>query len=124
MKPLKLEDLKVYKKAMQIGDWVWAIVAEWKYFEKDTIGKQWTRSADSIVANILEGHGRYHYKENKKFCYYSRGSLKETITWLEKAHKRKLVTPTRYEFLLNHLQQTLKMLNGYIKSIGQNAKDE
>lgn len=124
MKPLKLDDLKVYKKAMQIGDWIWEIVDEWNYFAKDTIGKQWTRSADSIAANISEGHGRYHYKENKKFCYYSRGSLKETITWLEKAHKRKLVTTTRYEFLINHLQQTLKMLNGYIKSIGQNAKND
>ncbi len=50
---------------MQIGDWVWAIVAEWEYFEKDTIRKQWTRSADSIAANISEGHGRFHYMKIK-----------------------------------------------------------
>ena len=31
--PLKLEDIKVYTKAMKIGDWVWQIVEEWKYFE-------------------------------------------------------------------------------------------
>ncbi len=37
--PLKLEDLQVYIKAMKIGEWVWVVVEEWKYFEKDTIGK-------------------------------------------------------------------------------------
>jgi len=118
MKPLNLENLKVYQKSMKIGDWIWEIVDEWTYFAKDTVGKQWVRSADSIAANISEGHGRFHYKENKKFCYYSRGSLKETITWLEKAHKRKLVSTARYEFLKDQLNQAAKMLNGYINSIG------
>lgn len=117
--PLKIEDLKVYIKAMKIGDWVWQIVEELKYFEKDTIGKQWVRSADSIAANISEGYGRYHFKENQKFCYYSRGSLTETKTWLTKAHNRNLVSKARYEFLQNELDTLLKMLNSYIKSIGQ-----
>ena len=116
--PLKLEDIKVYTKAMKIGDWIWQIVEEWKYFEKDTIGKQWVRSADSIAANISEGYGRYHFKENQKFCYYSRGSLTETKTWLTKAHNRDLVSKARYEFLQKELDTLLKMLNSYIKSIG------
>jgi len=115
---LKLEDIKVYNKAMKIGDWVWQIVEEWKYFEKDTIGKQWVRSADSIAANISEGYGRYHFKENQKFCYYSRGSLTETKTWLVKAYNRKLLSKARYDFLQNELDTLLKMLNSYIKSIG------
>ncbi|RZK33344.1 MAG: four helix bundle protein, partial [Pedobacter sp.] len=25
--------------------------------------------ADSISANIAEGYGRFHFKENKNFCY-------------------------------------------------------
>lgn len=54
MKPLNLENLKVYQKAMKIGDWFWEIVDEWSYFAKDTIGKQWVRSADSIATNISE----------------------------------------------------------------------
>ncbi|MEM1124326.1 MAG: four helix bundle protein [Bacteroidota bacterium] len=122
MQALKLEELKVYNKAIKIGEWVWEIVGDWNYFAKDTVGKQWVRSADSIAANISEGYGRYHFKENKKFCYYSRGSLKETQTWLEKAHQRKLVSAARYDFLKDHLQQTHKMLNSYIRSIGNDSK--
>ena len=103
---------------MKIGDWVWIVVSDWNYLAKDTIGKQIIRSADSIAANISEGYGRYHYKENKKFCYYSRGSLTETKTWLTKAHERKLISGSRYEFLQKELDTLLKMLNAYIKSIG------
>ncbi|TMI72809.1 MAG: four helix bundle protein [Bacteroidetes bacterium] len=44
-----------------------------------------TDAADSIAFNISEGYGRFHYKENKNFCYYSRGSAKETLTGVHKA---------------------------------------
>ncbi len=37
---MKLEDLKVYQLAMNIGERVWLIVSEWDYFAKDTVGKQ------------------------------------------------------------------------------------
>lgn len=74
----RLEDLEVYNLSEDFGDEIWFIVAKWEYFAKDTIGKQLVRAADSIEANIAEGFGRYHYKENKNFCYFSRGSIIET----------------------------------------------
>jgi four helix bundle protein len=72
---MKLEDLHVYQLAMDIGERVWEIVLDWNYFARDTIGKQLVKAADSVAANISEGWGRYYYKENRQFCYYSRGSL-------------------------------------------------
>jgi len=59
---IALEDLKVYQLAMEIGEDVWALVSTWHFFEKDTLGKQITRSADSIALNSAEGYGRYHFK--------------------------------------------------------------
>jgi len=73
-----LDKLDVFQIANDIGEIVWKVVNGWSYFEKDTVGKQFVRSADSISANIAEGYGRYFYKENIQFCYYSRGSLIET----------------------------------------------
>lgn len=67
-KGLKLEDLEVYKVAMEIGDIVWQFVIKWEYFEKKTLGAQFVSAADSIAFNISEGYGRFHYKENKNFC--------------------------------------------------------
>ena len=56
------------------------------------MGKQLVRSADSVAANLSEGFGRFFYKENRRFCYFSRGSLYETFTWIEKAHNRGLIS--------------------------------
>ena len=79
-----LEALEVYQLAEAFGDEIWFVVHNWDYFAKDTVGKQMARSADSISANIAEGYGRYHYKENRNFCYFSRGSIIETKGWLKK----------------------------------------
>lgn len=87
-----LEDLGVYKLAESFSDEIWVIVGTWDHFAKDTVGKQVVRSADSIGANIAEGYGRYHYKENRNFCFFSRGSILETKGWLIKSRNRKLIT--------------------------------
>ena len=73
---------------MTLGEQVWSAVMKWDFFARDTLGKQVVRSADSVAANISEGFGRYHYKENIHFCYIARGSLLETRTWLDKSKRR------------------------------------
>src|SRR5258707_12631254 len=114
-----LEDFKVYNLAMKLGEDVWSIVNRWSYFEKDTVGKQFVRAADSIAANLSEGLGRYHYKESKNFSYYSRGSLFENKTWLTKAFNRGLVDESDHKKMMDDLDSIGKMLNGYINSIGK-----
>lgn len=109
-----LEKLEIYQIANKIGDDVWKVVSDWNYFEKDTIGKQFTRSTDSISANIAEGYGRYSFKENIQFCYYSRGSLMESKNWLIKAIERDLIDKEKGDQLNEDLQNLLKRLNGYI----------
>jgi len=93
---MSLEDLEVHKLAKQISNEIWEIVLLFNYFEKDTVGKQLCRSADSISANIAEGYGRYFYKENKQFCYYARGSIFETKDWITKLKDRKIITEEKF----------------------------
>lgn len=116
---LGLEELKVYTKSMEIGESIWNIVSRWDLFSRDTLGRQWVRSIDSVAANLSEGNGRFHYKETKQFCYYSRGSLFESRTWLKKAHDRKLITSEDFKNIDNELVVISKMLNKYIQSIGK-----
>ena len=115
---MQLEELIVYQMAMKIGHKIWPIVNKWEYFERSSVGQQLVRSADSIAANISEGYGRYHFKENKQFAYYSRGSLYETKTWLTKAHQRQLINDHEFDFLMKEITILSKKLNSYIKSIG------
>ncbi len=118
-KDLNLEDLEIYQLSMDLAEKNWKIIQNWDLFTKDTIGKQLMRALDSIAANLSEGFGRYSYKENKQFCYYSKGSLFETKTWLTKAHNRKLLTDEKYENLNQDVNKIAIKLNNYIKSIGK-----
>ena len=120
----RLEDLEIYQLAESFSDEIWFIVLEWDYFAKDTLGKQLVRSADPIGANIAEGFGRFHFKENKNFCYFSRGSLLETKSWLNKAKTRKLLTEAQYSDYLNKLSTLHLKLNIYIKHIGYKIERE
>jgi four helix bundle protein len=121
---IKLIELEVYKSALEIGDKVWEIVNQWDYFNKDTLGKQFVRAADSMALNIAEGYGRYFYKENKNFNYYSRGSAFESTSCLRKALNRKLISDEENVLLRQLFSRYFRLMNGYIKSIGnQNAND-
>ena len=117
-----LHELQVFNLSMTLGEKVWNIVTTWNYFDKDTIGKQLVKSPDSIAANISEGFGRYHFLENKNFCFYARGSLFETKTWITKAYQRKLINDADFETLQIEMNELGKKLNNYIKTIGKPAK--
>jgi len=116
---MKLEEFKVYQLSMEIADKIWIIVDDWDYFAKDTVGKQLVRAVDSVAANLSEGYGRYHFKENINFSYYSRGSLFETKTWLTKARNRKLLTTPDYLLFNQQIEDIGIRLNNYIRSIGK-----
>lgn len=126
MSYFNLDDLEVYQLAESFSDEIWFLVSEWDYFAKDTVGKQIVRSADSIGSNIAEGYGRYHYKENRNFCYFSRGSIIETKGWLRKSKIRQLITVEQFDLLFEKLQTIHLKLNAYLKFIGKsnNSKSD
>ena len=120
-KNIRLEDLEIYQLALEIGEAVWNIIDTWEYFPKSTVGNQLVGSADSISANIAEGYGRYFYKDRKQFCYYSRGSLLETKSWLFKSLNRSLISQKEYDDLILKLGNLHHKLNIYIKKLKENS---
>src|SRR5476649_2639696 len=99
-----LQDLHVYMSAEEIGEKIWKIVSVWPPFEKYGMGKQLTASTDSISANIAEGYGRFYIKENINFCFYARGSLFETKSWIKKATLRGVIGDAEYQALSEELE--------------------
>ena len=121
----RLEDLEVYRLAEQLSDYVWDVVSAWDGFAKRTVGTQLVDATDSIAANIAEGHGRFHYADNRRFCFYARGSYEETRSWLRRATRRKLLKPEQIERIRSLVQPLGPKLNAYINSIGRKkAKSE
>ena len=114
---MRLDDLKVYQLAMELGDTVWDLTADWDRYARRTMGTQLVRAGDSIAANISEGFGRYHYAENRQFCYYARGSLYETKNWLRRAYQRDLLNDEQVKQLQEALDPIAPMLNAYLRSL-------
>ena len=117
-----LDKLEVYQLSETFSDIIWNLSGKWNYFEKETIGKQIVRAADSVSANIAEGYGRYYYKESKQFFFYARGSLQETKSWISKCRRRNIIEVTTAEALTAEAEKILAKLNGYIKFISESSK--
>src|ERR1700761_3515271 len=75
-------ELETWKQARKIRIWISELVKSFPPEEKYRLVDQVVRSSRSIGANIAEGHGRFHYQDNIRFCILARGSLSETLEHL------------------------------------------
>ena len=114
-KYLKLNDIEAYKISFHLSNYVWEVILKWDHFAKKTIGSQFVDAADSISANIAEGFERHFKKDKVNFYRYSKGSLKESFDWNEKARVRKLITEEEYKFIFAGLDKLPKSINSLIK---------
>nr|MBC8359848.1 four helix bundle protein [Candidatus Desulfatibia profunda] len=119
MSKTNFENLRVYQLSETLADEIWTIVTNWKYFEKDTVGKQLVKSADSIGANISEGTGRGSFQDNRRFVKIARGSLNETQHWLRRVYKRDLLKEEEVNRIKPIIDELAPKLNAYLKSIGK-----
>jgi four helix bundle protein len=111
------ETLQVYQIADRLADAVWNIVIGWGWFARDTVGKQLVKAVDSIGANLAEGCGRGTYADNKRFIHIARGSLNETICWLNRAATRKLINPEQLRSMSAMTEELGPRLNAYLNYI-------
>ena len=114
----RFEELEVYRLAEDLANEIWKLVMIWVWFDKDTVGKQLVRAADSIGANIAEGSGRGSFVDNRRFVKIARGSLYETRHWLRRAYRRSLLTADQVNRLKPLLDELAPRLNAYLRSIG------
>jgi four helix bundle protein len=82
--------------------------------EKWSLNQQVRRSSQSIPANIAEGHGRFYFQDNVRFCYISRGSLEETLSHIVYAYKVGYISETLYKSFVVEGENLNRLINGYI----------
>lgn len=108
------EDLEAWKLSRVLRNEIFELTKKFPSEEKYRLTDQLVRASRSITANIAEGYGRYHYKENAKFCRIARGSLLEVLDHLICAYDSSLIDEKmldEYRFKIAHNK---KVLNGYI----------
>jgi four helix bundle protein len=82
--------------------------------EKWSLNQQVRRSSQSIPANIAEGHGRFYFQDNVRFCYIARGSLEETLSHIVYAYKVGYIAATLYKGFAVDGENLNRLINGYI----------
>ena len=121
-KYLTLNDIESYMMAFHLSNFVWSIVVKWDFLARDTVGKQFITSTDSISANIAEGFGRYSKKDKIKFYRYSFGSLHESLDCNQKSKVRNLVSEQEYHHIFSELQKLPRSIHHLIKYTNEKLK--
>jgi len=117
-------DLEVWKRAKAIRTSISALTKGFPVEEKFRLTDQIIRSSRSIGNNLAEGHGRFHYQDNIRFCIMARGSLSETLDHLLVAFEEGIVSAETLDSFQNEYNQCLKLLNGYIAYLKKKKSDE
>ena len=115
MTVMNLDKLEVWVRAKDFALAVYKdIVPNLPADEKWNLTQQLKRAAQSIPANIAEGHGRYHFLDNVRFCYIARGSLTEVQSHMTLAHELGYLSDEIYKRMTSHAESIGKQLNNYI----------
>ena len=83
--------------------------------EKFELGSQIRRAAVSLTNNIAEGHGRFHYLEQIKFCLNARGSLEELLHDLNVCEDESYLPVVEIDPLKQRGWRVHQVLNGYMR---------
>lgn len=125
MTVMNLDKLDVWVRAKDFALAVYKdVVPHLPSDEKWNLTQQLKRAAQSIPANIAEGHGRYHFLDNVRFCYIARGSLTEVQSHMALAHDLGYLSDEIYKQMTIHAESIGKQLNNYISYLKRSKQGE
>lgn len=111
--------LEIWKLARELSIDIHRMSLILPQFELYETGSQIRRSSKSIRANIVEGFGRRHYRNDFiRFIIYSLASVDETIDHLEVLFETQSLQDEKvYKELHSKLIKLAKMINKFLQSV-------
>ena len=125
MTVMNLDKLEVWLRAKDFALAIYKeVVPQLPSDEKWNLNQQLKRAAQSIPANIAEGHGRYHFLDNVRFCSIARGSLTEVQSHMALARDLGYLSDDTYSRMTSHAESIAKQLNNYIAYLKRSKQGE
>lgn len=119
------EDLEAWKAGRELRIFVFRrIVPILLNLREFDLCDQIKRASRSVTHNIAEGHGRFHFLDNCRFCSQARGSLNEVLDQLITCHDNSLIPDDLYQDGRDHFCTTLRILNGYMSWLKRSANSK
>ena len=113
------EDLEVYQKAKALRKRVYKLTKILPDEEKYALAIQMKKAAVSVTNNIAEGYGRRNWQDNIHFCRISLGSLMELADDFGVCVDEEYAKAEHILTLRKDAAVVLRLLNGYIKYLGE-----
>jgi four helix bundle protein len=92
--------------------------------ENYRLREQILKASRSTTANLAEGYGRFHYKDNAKFCSNSRGSCWEVLDHLITANDENLIPSEILSEGRGFVNTAVKLINGYMNYLKRAGKKQ
>jgi four helix bundle protein len=110
-------DLKIWQKGYELLMKVYDVTENYPQEERFDLTSDTRKSANSIIANIAESHGRYFFKDKIRVLYVARGEVEEVRSHLSVAFGRKYLSKEDFEFLDNGYEGLGVGINFYIHDL-------
>ena len=110
-------ELNIWKKGFDLLMDIYDISGKFPANERYSLVNQITRSANGVIANIAEAHGRYHYADKIRVLYIARGEIEETRSHLRVAYGRSYINEKDYRKFDLEYEGLIKGVNTYINYI-------
>jgi four helix bundle protein len=125
MTVMNLDKLEVWARARDFAVVVYRdVIPRLPTDEKWNLTQQLKRAVQSVPANIAEGHGRYHFLDNVRFCYIARGSLTEAQSHMALACELGYLPTDIYKRMTVQAESIGKQLNNYIAYLKRSKQGE
>ena len=111
------ENLEFYQDSLKLLKASYRLADSLPSHERYNLSDQIRRASCSILLNISEGYGRYHYLERLRFLYIARGSLAETLSAFVIAENLGYCSSEQLNWVRQLKEKIEKNLNGYCRFI-------
>lgn len=115
--PKSFRDLNIWKKGYELLLEIYKITNTFSLEEKYGLTSQLRKSANSVIANIAEAHGRFYFADKVRVLYTSRGECEETRSHLSVACGLKYIKMKKFEDLDSEYEGLSKGISSYINSL-------
>lgn len=119
----KFYETDTWKEAYQLQKEIFLLTIIFPRHEQYGLTCQLNRSANSVLANLAEAHGRFHYADKIRILYIVRGEIEEAQSHLIVAASRKYISCERSASVVKHYEQLKIKINNYISSLSRQKKD-
>jgi len=110
-------ELKIWQKGYELLMKIYDLTSKFPKEEKYGLTSQLRNSANSVIGNIAEAHGRYYFADKVRVLYTSRGEAKETRSHLRVAYGLKYFEKNIFLWLDKEYEGLSKGISSYIRTL-------